>query len=101
LTFYFLRELLNGIAVTDENGNKLGHSKVTALGMSGYLIIQFLTVTQEQRNYIVPTPPFPQFLSFQKAAVKGITQVVISRITMAAPGMSTFQRFKEEGSCRV
>uniref|UniRef100_A0A8C8HPB1 Sidoreflexin n=1 Tax=Oncorhynchus tshawytscha TaxID=74940 RepID=A0A8C8HPB1_ONCTS len=48
------QELLNGIAVTDENGNKLGHSK--------------------------------------KAAVKGITQVVISRITMAAPGMSTFQR---------
>uniref|UniRef100_A0A8C8M6J3 Sidoreflexin n=1 Tax=Oncorhynchus tshawytscha TaxID=74940 RepID=A0A8C8M6J3_ONCTS len=47
------QELLNGIAVTDENGNKLGHSK--------------------------------------KAAVKGITQVVISRITMAAPGMSTFQ----------
>ncbi|KAK6328458.1 sideroflexin-2 [Coregonus clupeaformis] len=43
------QELLNGIAVTDENGNKLGHSK--------------------------------------KAAVKGITQVVISRITMAAPGM--------------
>uniref|UniRef100_A0A674F6I3 Sidoreflexin n=1 Tax=Salmo trutta TaxID=8032 RepID=A0A674F6I3_SALTR len=48
------QELLNGIAVTDENGNKLGHSK--------------------------------------KAAVKGITQVVISRITMAAPGMSMFQR---------
>uniref|UniRef100_A0A4W5JDS6 Sidoreflexin n=1 Tax=Hucho hucho TaxID=62062 RepID=A0A4W5JDS6_9TELE len=44
------QELLNGIAVTDENGNKLGHSK--------------------------------------KAAVKGITQVVISRITMAAPGMN-------------
>uniref|UniRef100_A0A3P9N7D3 Sideroflexin 2 n=1 Tax=Poecilia reticulata TaxID=8081 RepID=A0A3P9N7D3_POERE len=43
------QEILNGIAVTDENGNKLGHSK--------------------------------------KAAVKGITQVVISRITMAAPGM--------------
>lgn len=43
------QELLNGIAVTDENGNKLGYSK--------------------------------------KAAVKGITQVVISRITMAAPGM--------------
>ncbi|KAL0964696.1 hypothetical protein UPYG_G00327710 [Umbra pygmaea] len=43
------QELLNGIAVTDENGNKLGHSK--------------------------------------KAAVKGITQVVISRVTMAAPGM--------------
>ncbi|CAB1338571.1 unnamed protein product [Coregonus sp. 'balchen'] len=43
------KELLNGIAVTDENGNKLGHSK--------------------------------------KAAVKGITQVVISRVTMAAPGM--------------
>uniref|UniRef100_A0A3P9IRW9 Sidoreflexin n=1 Tax=Oryzias latipes TaxID=8090 RepID=A0A3P9IRW9_ORYLA len=44
------QEILNGIAVTDENGNKLGHSK--------------------------------------KAAVKGITQVIISRITMAAPGMS-------------
>uniref|UniRef100_A0A3B3I789 Sidoreflexin n=1 Tax=Oryzias latipes TaxID=8090 RepID=A0A3B3I789_ORYLA len=44
------QEILNGIAVTDENGNKLGHSN--------------------------------------KAAVKGITQVVISRITMAAPGMS-------------
>ncbi|XP_033840268.1 sideroflexin-2 [Periophthalmus magnuspinnatus] len=43
------QEVLNGIAVTDENGNKLGASK--------------------------------------KAAVKGITQVVISRITMAAPGM--------------
>uniref|UniRef100_A0A3B3ZFQ7 Sidoreflexin n=1 Tax=Periophthalmus magnuspinnatus TaxID=409849 RepID=A0A3B3ZFQ7_9GOBI len=43
------QEILNGIAVTDENGNKLGASK--------------------------------------KAAVKGITQVVISRITMAAPGM--------------
>ncbi|KAK5881477.1 hypothetical protein CesoFtcFv8_022269 [Champsocephalus esox] len=43
------QEVLNGIAVTDENGNKLGHSK--------------------------------------KAAVKGITQVVVSRITMAAPGM--------------
>uniref|UniRef100_A0A3Q2G5W1 Sidoreflexin n=1 Tax=Cyprinodon variegatus TaxID=28743 RepID=A0A3Q2G5W1_CYPVA len=43
------QEILNGIAVTDENGNKLGHSK--------------------------------------KAAAKGITQVVVSRITMAAPGM--------------
>uniref|UniRef100_A0A3P9ACB8 Sidoreflexin n=1 Tax=Esox lucius TaxID=8010 RepID=A0A3P9ACB8_ESOLU len=53
------QELLNGIAVTDENGNKLGHSK--------------------------------------KAAVKGITQVVVSRVTMAAPGMSTCQRFRREG----
>ncbi|XP_072312608.1 sideroflexin-2 [Eucyclogobius newberryi] len=43
------QEILNGIAVTDENGNKLGQSK--------------------------------------NAAVKGITQVVVSRITMAAPGM--------------
>ncbi|XP_029106485.1 sideroflexin-2 isoform X1 [Scleropages formosus] len=43
------QEILNGIAITDENGNRLGHS--------------------------------------QKAAVKGITQVVISRVTMAAPGM--------------
>uniref|UniRef100_A0A8C1W6M5 Sideroflexin-2-like n=1 Tax=Cyprinus carpio TaxID=7962 RepID=A0A8C1W6M5_CYPCA len=43
------QEILNGIAVTDEDGNKLGHSR--------------------------------------KAAVKGITQVVISRVTMAAPGM--------------
>ncbi|XP_012692584.2 sideroflexin-2 [Clupea harengus] len=43
------QEILNGIAVTDENGNKLGHSR--------------------------------------KAAAKGITQVVISRVTMAAPGM--------------
>uniref|UniRef100_A0A672F463 Sidoreflexin n=1 Tax=Salarias fasciatus TaxID=181472 RepID=A0A672F463_SALFA len=49
------QEILNGISVTDENGNKLGHSK--------------------------------------KAAVKGITQVVISRITMAAPGMSMKGRF--------
>lgn len=43
------QEILNGITVTDENGNKLGESK--------------------------------------KAAVKGITQVVVSRVTMAAPGM--------------
>ncbi|XP_068439130.1 sideroflexin-2 [Clinocottus analis] len=43
------QEILNGISVTDENGNKLGHST--------------------------------------RAAVKGITQVVVSRITMAAPGM--------------
>ncbi|XP_028990153.1 sideroflexin-2 [Betta splendens] len=43
------QEILNGIAVTDEDGNKLGHSR--------------------------------------KAAVKGITQVVVSRVTMAAPGM--------------
>ncbi|KAM9426196.1 sideroflexin-2 isoform 1-T4 [Pholidichthys leucotaenia] len=43
------QEILNGIAVTDENGNQLGHSK--------------------------------------KAAIKGITQVVVSRVTMAAPGM--------------
>ncbi|KTG37006.1 hypothetical protein cypCar_00024543 [Cyprinus carpio] len=43
------QEILNGIAVTDEDGNQLGHSR--------------------------------------KAAVKGITQVVISRVTMAAPGM--------------
>ncbi|XP_066549234.1 sideroflexin-2 [Amia ocellicauda] len=43
------QEILNGIAVVDENDNKLGHSK--------------------------------------RAAVKGITQVVISRIAMAAPGM--------------
>uniref|UniRef100_A0A667Y802 Sideroflexin 2 n=1 Tax=Myripristis murdjan TaxID=586833 RepID=A0A667Y802_9TELE len=47
--FSLCREILNGIAVTDENGNKLGHSR--------------------------------------KAAIKGITQVVISRVTMAAPGM--------------
>uniref|UniRef100_A0AAY4B3F5 Sidoreflexin n=1 Tax=Denticeps clupeoides TaxID=299321 RepID=A0AAY4B3F5_9TELE len=45
------QEILNGIVVTDENGNKLGHSR--------------------------------------KAAVTGITQVIISRITMAAPGMSS------------
>ncbi|XP_062330246.1 sideroflexin-2 isoform X3 [Osmerus eperlanus] len=44
------QELLNGVAVTDESGARLGQSK--------------------------------------KAAVKGITQVVISRVTMAAPGMS-------------
>ncbi|XP_048361073.1 sideroflexin-2 isoform X2 [Sphaerodactylus townsendi] len=43
------QELINGIAVTDENGNHLGESR--------------------------------------RAAIKGITQVVISRITMAAPGM--------------
>lgn len=43
------QEILNGITVTDENGNQLGQSK--------------------------------------KAAAKGIAQVVISRITMAAPGM--------------
>ncbi|MBN3321894.1 SFXN2 protein, partial [Atractosteus spatula] len=43
------QEILNGISVTDENGNKLGHSR--------------------------------------KAAIKGIAQVVVSRVTMAAPGM--------------
>lgn len=43
------QELINGIAVTDENDNKLGHSR--------------------------------------KAAIKGISQVVMSRIAMAAPGM--------------
>ncbi|XP_041125079.1 sideroflexin-2-like isoform X1 [Polyodon spathula] len=43
------QEILNGIAVVDENDNKLGYSR--------------------------------------RAAVKGITQVVVSRITMAAPGM--------------
>ncbi|KAJ8404942.1 hypothetical protein AAFF_G00333290 [Aldrovandia affinis] len=43
------QEILGGIAVTDENGNKLGHSR--------------------------------------RAAAKGITQVVVSRVTMAAPGM--------------
>uniref|UniRef100_W5KXS2 Sidoreflexin n=1 Tax=Astyanax mexicanus TaxID=7994 RepID=W5KXS2_ASTMX len=55
------QEILNGIAVTDENGNKLGHSR--------------------------------------KAAAKGITQVVISRVTMAAPGMSKYSQtaVREEG----
>ncbi|KAG8435342.1 hypothetical protein GDO86_013340 [Hymenochirus boettgeri] len=43
------QEILNGIAVTDENNNKLGHSR--------------------------------------RAAIIGISQVVISRIAMAAPGM--------------
>nr|ACO08906.1 Sideroflexin-2 [Osmerus mordax] len=43
------QELLNGVAVTDDSGARLGQSK--------------------------------------KAAVKGITQVVIFRVTMAAPGM--------------
>lgn len=43
------QEILNGIAVTDENDNKLGHSR--------------------------------------KAAIKGISQVIVSRIAMAAPGM--------------
>ncbi|XP_030058684.1 sideroflexin-2 [Microcaecilia unicolor] len=43
------QEILNGIAVTDENDNRLGYSR--------------------------------------KAAGKGIAQVVISRIAMAAPGM--------------
>uniref|UniRef100_A0A3B3BMC5 Sidoreflexin n=1 Tax=Oryzias melastigma TaxID=30732 RepID=A0A3B3BMC5_ORYME len=52
------QEILNGIAVTDENGNKLGHSK--------------------------------------RAAVKGITQVVVSRITMAAPGMNLFLLLKPQ-----
>ncbi|XP_050832175.1 sideroflexin-2 isoform X5 [Serinus canaria] len=44
-----LREIINGITVTDENNNELGRSR--------------------------------------RAAVKGIAQVVLSRITMAAPGM--------------
>ncbi|XP_041424625.1 sideroflexin-1-3-like [Xenopus laevis] len=43
------QEILNSIALTDENDNTLGHSR--------------------------------------KAAIKGISQVVISRIAMAAPGM--------------
>lgn len=30
LVFVFSREILNGIAVTDENGNKLGHSTVSS-----------------------------------------------------------------------
>ncbi|XP_033005676.1 sideroflexin-2 isoform X4 [Lacerta agilis] len=44
-----LKELINGITVTDENDNPLGKSR--------------------------------------RAAIKGITQVVVSRVAMAAPGM--------------
>uniref|UniRef100_A0A8V5FUC2 Sidoreflexin n=1 Tax=Melopsittacus undulatus TaxID=13146 RepID=A0A8V5FUC2_MELUD len=44
------QEIINGVTVTDQDNNELGHSR--------------------------------------RAAVKGIAQVVISRITMAAPGMS-------------
>ncbi|KFP15313.1 Sideroflexin-2, partial [Egretta garzetta] len=43
------QEIINGVTVTDEDNNELGHSR--------------------------------------RAAVKGIMQVVVSRITMAAPGM--------------
>ncbi|NXK84857.1 SFXN2 protein, partial [Amazona guildingii] len=43
------QEIINGVTVTDQNNNELGHSR--------------------------------------RAAVKGIAQVVVSRITMAAPGM--------------
>lgn len=38
------------------------------------------------------TLSFVMFCMPQKAAVKGITQVVISRITMAAPGMSKYRQ---------
>lgn len=76
--FSFSREILSGIAVTDENGNKLGHSTVSS------------------RDVWITTP-FPVTFNilalslslWQRAAAKGISQVVISRITMAAPGMST------------
>lgn len=33
----FFREILNGIAVTDENGNKLGHSTVRILEIGMFI----------------------------------------------------------------
>lgn len=56
-SFYIFREITNGIATYDENGQFIGNSK--------------------------------------RAANKGITQVVISRITMAAPGMCEFPACSE------
>lgn len=87
--FPFSREILNGIAVTDENGNKLGHSTVSS------------------QDVWIKTTIFPVTFDiwalslslWQKAAVKGISQVVISRITMAAPGMSTPQHHMKLFKC--
>lgn len=121
LSTFSLREILNGIAVTDENGNKLGHSKVsTGRSFSRCFIVFSFTFLKMQM--LVDCNIFKQFFKstfhlsisyrykgkaklylyilppLQKAAAKGITQVVISRVTMAAPGMSTCQ--KSQGGAR-
>ncbi|KFR00869.1 Sideroflexin-2, partial [Opisthocomus hoazin] len=53
------REIINGVTVTDGDNNELGHSRWGLTHCS----------------------------CLERAAVKGIAQVVVSRITMAAPGM--------------
>ncbi|NXX95013.1 SFXN2 protein, partial [Centropus bengalensis] len=67
------QEIINGITVTDGDNNELGHSRVSLrLGVQVGAWCSGGSFTA---------------LGLQRAAVKGIAQVVVSRITMAAPGM--------------
>ncbi|XP_068254108.1 sideroflexin-2 isoform X3 [Nyctibius grandis] len=67
------QEIINGVTVTDGDNNELGHSRVS-LGMGVWV-----------RAWC--SGDSPTALGLQRAAAKGIVQVVVSRITMAAPGM--------------
>ncbi|NXU21287.1 SFXN2 protein, partial [Pardalotus punctatus] len=66
------QEIINGITVTDGDNNELGRSRVSVrMGM----------------GWGTALPGLTGCFCLQRAAVKGIAQVVFSRITMAAPGM--------------
>lgn len=67
-------ELLKGVDVFDADKNRVGCSKVRC-----YL-----------RNIICI---FTTICWFQLAAAKGISQVVLSRIVMCAPGMGNFSNW--------
>lgn len=69
-------ELRNGVAIYSKNGEFLGCSKVC-------LKIIIYKISFE----IIFSEIFIKSFLFQKCAKKGISQVVLSRIAMAAPGM--------------
>ena len=75
-------EITNGITVLDENGHPLGQSHVC--------IHTLLQICVQEIASPDPKLCTAQVCFLQRAAVKGITQVCLSRIVMAAPGMCEF-----------
>ncbi|KAG8227826.1 hypothetical protein J437_LFUL008470 [Ladona fulva] len=89
-----MKELQEGVPVTDENGNKIGESKVAArTGIASVTLSRILMASPgmgylELQDGILVTDEQGERLGQSKvAAHSAITQVVLSRIAMASPSM--------------